>query len=142
MFQEKIDELGQKTCPQEAPETIFETQGRGQYTPQMASLRKEHLSNGGWTKSEYQSGPDRIVKSSEVAYPLKAWPLQRRAAIALVFEDPFLRNLQVMLCELDQRCRLARNRVFLALLFRGHSSVDRRQLHQPPPPSACHRPGA
>ena len=66
MFQEKIDELGQKTCPQEAPETIFETQGRGQYTPQMASLRKEHLSNGGWTKSEYQSGPDRIVKSNSL----------------------------------------------------------------------------
>ena len=32
-----------KLTPQEAPEMIFETQGRGQYPPQMASLRKEHL---------------------------------------------------------------------------------------------------
>ena len=32
-----------KLTPQEAPEMIFETMGRGQYPPQMASLRKEHL---------------------------------------------------------------------------------------------------
>ena len=43
MFQEQIDELGQKTYPQEAPETIFESQVRGQYPPQTGSLTKEHL---------------------------------------------------------------------------------------------------
>jgi hypothetical protein len=39
---------------------IFETQDRGPYPPQMASLERTL----GWTESEYQSGPDRIVKSS------------------------------------------------------------------------------
>jgi hypothetical protein len=32
-----------KKSPKKAPGTIFETQGRGQYPPQMASLRNESL---------------------------------------------------------------------------------------------------
>jgi hypothetical protein len=55
-FPEQSDELGQKNSPKEAPGMIFETQDRGQY-PQMASLWK-------WIVSEYQSRPDRIVKTS------------------------------------------------------------------------------
>ena len=45
---------------EEAPGTIFETLGGGQYPPQRASLERTL----GWTESEYQSGLDRIVKSS------------------------------------------------------------------------------
>src|SRR6266852_1569209 len=83
----------------------------------VSASRSKHLAFGG-----------------KVSYAFKARSLERRAAIAFVFEDPLLRNLQlVVLRELDQRCRLARNRVFLALLIRGHSSVDHRQLHGRPP---------
>jgi hypothetical protein len=52
-----------KKIPQEAPGTIFETQGR---TPANGFLKeREPLEPyGGWAESEYQSGPDRIVKST------------------------------------------------------------------------------
>src|SRR5207237_6213734 len=54
----------------------------------------------------------------KVPHALQAWPLQRRSAIALIFEDPLSRHLQIAaLGELDERRRLARNRVLLALLL-------------------------
>ena len=46
-----------KKFTQEAPGMIFETQDRGQSPPKW-------LPYGGWIESEYQSRPDRIVKSS------------------------------------------------------------------------------
>src|SRR5579863_4258098 len=68
---------------------------------------------------------------SEVSYAFEAGTFQCRSAIAFVFEYPLLRDLQIVfLRELEQRCCLARYRAFLALLVRGHSSVDRRQLHK------------
>ena len=77
----------------------------------------------------------------EIPNPLKTRALEARAAIAFVFEDPFPRDFEsVALGELDQRHSLARNRVFLALLLRGDSRVDRRHLHERPPCSRA-RPG-
>ena len=56
-FQEQSDELGQENFRQEAPGTIFENSGQ-------AAVPPKWLPYGGWVESEYQSGPDRIVKSS------------------------------------------------------------------------------
>jgi len=66
----------------------------------------------------------------QIAHPLQTWPFERGAAIALVFDDPGLRYLEFDRPRpLDQRRRLTRNRVRLALLLRGDPRVDRRHLH-------------
>ena len=66
----------------------------------------------------------------KIAYALKTWPLKARAAVAFVFEHPFLRHFELAAPrKLDQRRRLARDRLLLALLFRRDPSVDRCQLH-------------
>src|SRR6516164_191332 len=55
----------------------------------------------------------------EIAHAFQARALQRGSAVAFIFEDPFFGHLQlVVLGELDQRRRLACDRVLLALLLR------------------------
>ena len=67
----------------------------------------------------------------EVSYPLETWSLECRATIAFVFEHPLPGYFQLVgLRELDQRRRLARDRVFLALLLRRYSCVYCRHLHE------------
>src|SRR5216683_6939583 len=76
----------------------------------------------------------------EIAHALEAGPFKGGPAIALVFENPRLRHLEIERPRpLDQRRGLARNRVRLALLLRGDPSVDRRHLHADAP---LHRPRA
>jgi hypothetical protein len=76
----------------------------------------------------------------EVAHALQARPLQRRSAIAFIFEDPLSGNLQIVaLGELDQRRRLARYRVLLALLLGRNSCVDCRHPHRRTPSRARRR---
>src|SRR5450631_2701609 len=66
----------------------------------------------------------------KIAYTFKTWPLKCRSAVAFVFEHPFLRHLEFAAPrKLDQRRRLARDRLLLALLLRRNPRVDRRQLH-------------
>jgi len=66
----------------------------------------------------------------EVAHPFEAGPLECCSAKSFVFEDPGLRHLELARPrEFDQRCRLARNRMLLALLLRRDAGVDRRHLH-------------
>src|SRR6202158_6346687 len=70
----------------------------------------------------------------EVAHALKTRPLQRRSTIAVVFENPRRRHFQIeRLRQLDQRRRLAADRVCLALLLRGAPSVNRGHPHVPVP---------
>src|SRR5713226_4215337 len=74
----------------------------------------------------------------QIAHALKAGPLERGAAIALIFEDPGLGHFDVERPRQLDQCRgLARNRVGLALLLRGDARVNRRHLHAdaplPPP---------
>src|SRR5438309_11951327 len=53
-----------------------------------------------------------LERPGEVPHALQAWPFQRRSAIPCIFEDPLFGHLQIVaLGELDQRRRLARNRV-------------------------------
>ena len=67
----------------------------------------------------------------EASYPLETRSLECRATIAFVFEHPLLGYFQLVgLRELDQRRRLTRDRVFLALLLRRHSYVYCRRLHE------------
>lgn len=70
----------------------------------------------------------------QVAHPLQAWPLERGPAIPVVLENPGPRHLEIEgLRQLGQRRGLARNRVCLALLRRGHSGVDRGHRHAQTP---------
>src|SRR5437870_6036105 len=78
--------------------------------------------------------------SGEVPHALQAGPLQRGSAIAFIFEDPFFGYLQIVaLGELDQRRRLARDRVLLALLLGRHSCVDYCHPHRRTPSHAPRR---
>src|SRR5262249_22218658 len=72
----------------------------------------------------------------QVAHTLQARAFERGPAIAVVFEDPGLRHFDVE-CprQLDQRCRLAHNRVRLALLLRGDPRVNRCHPHAGAPSS-------
>src|SRR4051795_351010 len=66
----------------------------------------------------------------EITHTLQAWPLQRRSAVAFIFEHPLSGHFQIVaLGKLDQRRRLARNRVLLALLLGGTPRIDRRHSH-------------
>ncbi len=66
----------------------------------------------------------------QIAHPLQTGPFERGAAIALVFDDPGRRHLEIERPRpLDQRRRLARNRVCLPLLFRRHPRVNRGRAH-------------
>src|SRR6516164_6080913 len=59
---------------------------------------------------------------------------------AFIFEDPLLGYLQlVVLGKLDPRCRLACDRVLLALLLRRNPGVDRRHSHHQTPSRARRR---
>ena len=84
-----------------------------------------------------------VAGGGQVAYLFQSRPFQSRPAIALVFEDPLLGHLQIeRRGPLDQRRRLARDRVRFALLIRGHARVNRRHLHVDAPfrglqPDAC-----
>src|SRR6516165_4472836 len=77
----------------------------------------------------------------EIAHAFQTRALQRGSAIAFVFEDPLLGYLQlVVLGKLDQRRRLAGDRVLLALLLRRNPCVDRGHSH-PQTPSGARRRG-
>src|SRR6266849_16422 len=72
--------------------------------------------------------------SGQIAHALQAWSFERGPAIALVFEDPRLRHVQIERPrQLDQRRSLARNRVRLALLLRGDPRVNRCHPHADAP---------
>jgi hypothetical protein len=84
-----------------------------------------------------------VALCSQIAHPFETRPLERRAAKTFVFEHPLLRHLQIVaFCKLDQRRRLTRDRVFLALLLRRHSSVDRSHPHRLSPLSEHQRDAA
>ena len=71
-----------------------------------------------------------LAFGDEVAHALQARANQRRAAEALVLEDPFIRYaVAVARSERHQRGGLAGNRLVLLLLIRGHSRIDRCCLH-------------
>ncbi len=70
----------------------------------------------------------------QVAHALKPRPLKRRPTIAVVFENPGRRHFEIeRLRQLDQCGRLAPDRMRLALLLRGHPSVNRGHPHAHPP---------
>src|SRR5204862_7573812 len=72
----------------------------------------------------------KLSFGGEITNTLQAWPLQRRSAVAFIFEHPLSGQFQIVaLGKLDQRRRLARNRVLLALLLGGNPRVDRRHSH-------------
>src|SRR5229473_524941 len=76
----------------------------------------------------------------EVPHTLQAWALERRSTIAFIFEDPLFGYLQIVgLGELDQRRRLARDRVLLALLLGRDPRVDCRHPHHRTPLRAHQR---
>ena len=76
----------------------------------------------------------------EIAHALQARPLQRRSTIAFIFEDPLFGYFQIVaLGELDQRRRLACNRILLALLLGRDPCVDRRHPHHRTPLRARRR---
>src|SRR6266498_15270 len=78
--------------------------------------------------------------SGKVPHALQAWPLQRRSAIAFIFEDPLSGRLQIVAPgELDQRCRLAGNRILLALLRGRNPGIDCRHPHHRTPSRARRR---
>src|SRR6516164_4515452 len=73
----------------------------------------------------------------EIAHTFQTRALQRGSAIAFIFEDPLFGHLQlVVLGELDQRRRLAGDRVLLALLLRRNPCVDNRHSHRRTPSRA------
>src|SRR6516165_8692688 len=73
----------------------------------------------------------------EIAHAFQTRALQRGSAIAFVFKDPLFGHLQlVVLGELDQRRRLAGDRVLLALLLRRNPGVDNRHFHRRTPSRA------
>ena len=75
-----------------------------------------------------------VAGGRQVTHPLQPRPFESRPAIAVVFEDPLLRHLQLERRRpLDQRRRLARDRVRFPLLIRGHARVNRRHLHRDAP---------
>ena len=84
-----------------------------------------------------------IARDRQVAHPFQSRPFERRPAIAVVLEDPVPRHFEVERRRpLDQRRRLAGNRVRFALPVRGYARVDRRHLHVDAPfrawqPDAC-----
>src|SRR5215813_1795124 len=88
-FQEQSDELGQKNSPKEAPGMIFETQDRQQYPPKW-------LPSGGWVESEYQSGTDRIVKSSRrwITFSALEWITFRALQTTRWIRDNFSKRRQ------------------------------------------------
>src|SRR5205807_2970810 len=76
----------------------------------------------------------------EVPHALQARPLQRRSAIAFIFADPLSWYFQIVtLCEFDQRRRLARDGVLLALLLGRDPCVNRRHPHYRTPLCAPRR---
>src|SRR4051812_6396820 len=76
----------------------------------------------------------------EITHTLQAWPLQRRSAVAFIFEHPLSGHFQIVaLGKLDQRRRLARNRVLLALLLGRNPRVDCRHSHIRTPSRARQR---
>src|SRR5712692_3879702 len=70
----------------------------------------------------------------KVPHTLQARALERRSTIAFIFEDPLFGHVQIVgLGKLDQRRRLARDRVLLALLLRRDPCVDcRHPQHRTP----------
>src|SRR5438309_4227817 len=70
----------------------------------------------------------------QIAHALQTWSFERGPAIALVFEDPRLRHLEIERPrQLGQRRSLTRNRVRLALLLRGDPRVNCCHLHADAP---------
>src|SRR5215469_10705741 len=76
-FQEQSDELGQK-FPPGSPRNDFRDSGQ-------AAVPPKWLPFGGWVESEYQSGPDRIVKSSRrwITFSALEWITFRALQTAL-----------------------------------------------------------
>ena len=71
-----------------------------------------------------------VAGGCQVAHLFQSRPFESRPAIAVVFEDPLLGHLQIQRRgPIDQRRRLARDRVRFALLIRGHARVNRCHLH-------------
>src|SRR5207253_4633603 len=76
----------------------------------------------------------------KVPHALQARPIKRCSTIAFIFEDPLSWYFQIVaLCELDQRCRLARDGVLLALLLGRDSCIDRCHPHHRTPLRARRR---
>src|SRR5215469_1642039 len=73
----------------------------------------------------------------EIPHVFQTRALQRGSAIPFIFEDPLFGHLQlVVLGKLDQRRRLACDRVLLALLLRRNPGVDNRHFHRRTPSRA------
>src|SRR6516162_6422661 len=76
-----------------------------------------------------QEGLDQSL-GSKITHTFKSGTDKARPTITVVLEDPFSRNLELLLAgERDQRRRLAGDRVLFPLFVRRHTSVDRRGLH-------------
>src|SRR6516225_11500510 len=79
----------------------------------------------------------------EVTHAFQTRALQRGSTVAFILEDPLFGYLQLVAPgELDQRRRLACDRVLLALLLRRNPGVDHGHSHHPPPHSRARRRGA
>ena len=72
---------------------IFETQDRQQYPPKW-------LPSGGWVESEYQSGTDRIVKSSRrwITFSALEWITFRALQTTRWIRDNFSKRRQLNQC--------------------------------------------
>src|ERR1700724_2575657 len=76
-----------------------------------------------------QEGLDQSL-GSKITHTFKSGTDKARPTITVVLEDPFSRNLELLLAgERDQRRRLAGDRVLFPLFVRRHTSVDRSVLH-------------
>ena len=77
-----------------------------------------------------QDGLDRSF-GRQIADPLQPGADQLRAAEAVILDDPLVRHAVVAgPGELDQRRRLARDRLLLPLPVAGNPGVDRRCFHR------------
>src|SRR2546422_1666216 len=104
---------------------------RGERIPRSAESGTRTCAQAVWRIREHNLD---LPFSGKVPHALQARTLQRRSAIAFIFADPLFGYFQIVaLGELDQRRRLACNRVLLALLLGRNPCVDRRHPHHRTP---------
>src|ERR1039458_2182692 len=100
-------------------------------TAQIEALRAETRQGFAELRLDFHT---ELSFGGKVPYMLKARSLQRRSAIAVIFEDPLFWDLQILILgELEKRCRLARYRVRIPLLLGRYSCVDSRHFHDQAP---------
>ena len=130
--------LGEHTLELEQ-QPVFRRLGAGRLDEQNLDagaaelLDQQHLMDVLPAQPVRRINQDRLDRSfgRQIADPLQPGADQLRAAEAVILDDPLVRHAVVAgPGELDQRRRLARDRLLLPLPVAGNPGVDRRCFHR------------